>query len=394
MEQVILFIFSILLISFMLRIIFGFMKIPKLLAPIFVGLLFQLLFPIQLKESLDLINFLAEFGIIMLLFYIGLEVNIQKFTKKYRETVGVALIDFLTTFVISFSICLFFLKYEWITAFVIASVLSITAEGVAVLLLKENRLLKSKMGELVVGAGMIDDIIGIVILLFLSIFISYQTFSIMSILPFILGVLVIAILFYFINRISNIIDFVFIRDSFIKYPSELLTLSILFLLSFALFTQVINLEFTIGAIMAGLLLNFSLKNKSKKGVREEGEVKRIISNVTFGFLIYFFLFWIGIQFDISNVSQSIVLGIFFAALAFGGKFLGSLLSEHRYKESFKDSLLTGIGLSSKGGIDLVIIAIAKNAGLINEEIFSSLVIMSILLTFVVPIIFNFFVKKK
>ncbi|MCA9495888.1 MAG: cation:proton antiporter [Nanoarchaeota archaeon] len=394
MELIILIIFLILSGSFLLRYIFEFLNLPKVLAPIFLGFIFQTFFSEYLTTSFDTIDFLASFGAIMLLFYIGLEVDLKKVREKGSETFSIAIAGFLLTFIIGIAVSYLVFHFSLLASFVIASVLSITAEGIAVLLLKENRLLKSNIGNMVISAGIIDDLIGIIILLFLSIFLSFQDFSYSFIGVTFIGIFVIITLFYFLKGTSKFIDSIFMKKSFLSNQIDLLTISVIFLLAFALFTETVHLDFTLGAILGGLILNLSLKKRKKIGQREEEAITLMISNITFGFLIYFFLFWIGTQFDLTNVSNNLLIGLLFAVIAFFGKFIGTLFATEHTKESLKTKFLVGTGLSSKGGVELVIATIGLKAGIINSEIFSSLIFMSVLLTILSPMLFNYFVRKE
>jgi Ca2+-transporting ATPase len=394
MELIILIIFLILSGSFLLGYIFTFLNLPKVLAPIFLGFIFQTFFKEFLIIGLDTINFLATFGAIMLLFYIGLEVDLKKLKEKGSETFSIAIAGFILTFIMGIVVSYLLFGFSLLVSFVIASVLSITAEGVAVLLLKENRLLKSNIGNIVISAGIIDDLIGVFILLFLSIFLSLKGLSFTFIGVTFIGIFVIITLFYFLRGTSKLIDSVFVKKSLMSNQIDLLTISVIFLLAFALFTETVHLDFSLGAILGGLILNIALKKKKKLGVQEEKEITSMISNITFGFLIYFFLFWIGTQFDLTNISNNLIIGLLFALIAFLGKFIGTLFATEHTRESLKTKFLIGTGLSSKGGVELVIATIGLKAGIINSDIFSSLIFMSVLLTILSPMLFNYFVRKE
>ena len=394
MESTIFLIFLILTSSLLLRYILDLINMPKVLAPIFVGFIFQSFFEEFLHLNMTTIDFLASFGAIMLLFYIGLEVNTEKIKERGKETFLIALFGFLLTFGIGFIVSYYTFGFSFITSFLIGSVLSVTAEGIAVILLKENRLLDSKVGNIIVSAGVIDDIFGILIILFISIFLSIQTFSYSFLFTTLIGIFVIVILFIFLKKTSKLIDSFFVKKSLISNQVDLLTISVIFLLAFAIFTDYVHLDFTLGAILGGLILNLSLKKRKKVGIEEEKEITSIISNITFGFLIYFFLFWIGTQFDFTNFGDNMILGILFAIIAFVGKFMATMFATRNFSENIRNKFLIGTGLSSKGGVELIIATIGLKAGIIGPDIFSSLIFMSVLLTILSPMLFNYFVKYK
>lgn len=394
MEEVIFLIFLILSMSYVLKSFFSQIKLPKVLAPIVLGVIFSQYFGTFLNINMDVVDFLASFGAMMLLFYLGLEIDTDIIKKKSKETIGIALSGFFLTFILGFLLSYLILNFGILSSLVVASVLSITAEGIAVILLKENRLLESKFGNIIVSAGVIDDIISVILILALSVFLSFQSLSYSFIMVTLVGIVIISVLFYFLKKTSNIIDSFFIKKSFLSNQSDLLTVSVIFLLTFAVFTKTVNLDFTLGAILGGLILNLSLKRRKVKGVEEEKEITSMISNITFGFLIYFFLFWIGTQFTFDNLGSNLLIGLLFALVAFLGKFIGTHIATRKTNESMKNKFLIGIGLSSKGGVELVIATIALKAGIVSAAIFSSIVTMSIFLTILSPILFNHYVKKK
>ncbi|MCA9459790.1 MAG: cation:proton antiporter, partial [Nanoarchaeota archaeon] len=123
MELIILIIFLILSGSFLLRYIFEFLNLPKVLAPIFLGFIFQTFFSEYLTTSFDTIDFLASFGAIMLLFYIGLEVDLKKVREKGSETFSIAIAGFLLTFIIGIAVSYLVFHFSLLASFVIASVL-------------------------------------------------------------------------------------------------------------------------------------------------------------------------------------------------------------------------------------------------------------------------------
>jgi len=394
MEFVIIIIFLILLISFSLSIIFEKIGIPKVLAPIIFGIFFQSFFSDYfIGNSLDVLNFFASFGAIMLLFYIGLQIDIDKFIKKSSETLRISNYTFFIIIIISFLISYFLFHFSFLSSFLISAVLSLTAEGIAAMVLKENKLLDSNIGSIIIGSGIINDITGIFLILILSITISYQTFSYLFIIPVLLGISIILVLFYFIKHTSKVIDSVLIKRRFLTNQIDLLTISIIFLLGFAIFTNLSHLDFSLGAILSGLIINFSLTRRRKVGLREEEEITNIISNITFGFLMYFFLFWVGLQFDFTKISENFLIGIVFSIIVIFGNLIGTFFATRNSRHNLKNKLLISTGLSSKGGIELVIATIGLKSGIIDIDIFSSIILMSIILTFLSPILFNYLIRR-
>ncbi len=383
-------IFLILSVSFLFSRFFIYFNLPKVLSPIFFGIFIGYYRDYLGLINLDSLEFLSELGIIMLLFYIGLELNLNNVKKQGNQTIFVAVFGFIFTFILGFIFSHMIMSYSIKVSFVIASVLSVTAESIVIVILEQAKLLKSKIGEVIIGAGLLDDIFGLFFLAIISIMVA-DNYSLISMLPLFLGVLVVFIGYFFIKKISYFIDKVFMQDSLKLY--DIFTISIIFLLFFALFSSLIGLDFSLGAILSGILLNFSLSREGKKGVLEEHQINLFIKNMTFGFLSYFLFFWIGFNIDLTQFLQNPVLGFIFAIIAFNGKFFAGLFSSYITKNNFFTGSLIGVGMTTKGGVELIILEIARKSGLINVQIFSALVLMSLILTIFSPIIFNIIVKK-
>lgn len=386
--------FLIITLSFILVKLFEIFKIPRVLAPIIIGMVVGANKDmINISSYTPVLETLATLGIIMLLFYIGLEMNLKDMKRSSKETITVALMGFFITFSLAFSLSYYILNFKIFESFIIAAVLSVTAEGLLVLLLEESRLIKSRIGEIILGAGFIDDIISIIMIGIISTYISFKGFSLISLMPMIIGALVFLFGYFLLKYVARAIDIVFIHKKLLN-SYDLLTYSIIFLLTFAVFSEMIGLDFSIGAIFAGVLLNFALTKEKDIGFKEEIKIDHFIKNITFGFLSYFFFFWIGFNVDITHIFENPILGILFALIAFTGKYLAGLFTVYYNNEVLTKGSLIGIGMSTKGGVELVIAEIARKAGLISPEIFSSLVFMSIMLTIISPIIFNKLIKNS
>lgn len=385
--EFLLLIFLIITLSFLLVKIFESIGLPRVLGPILIGFIFSIFAQRWGITHTDALESIASLGIIMLLFYIGLELNLKDVKSQGKQTVLVALLSFFLTFICGFLFTYVILDASIIVSFVVGAIVSVTAEGIIVGLLEESRLLKSRAGEVIVGAGLIDDILGLVMLMLITLYVTLGDFSLLSLVPLVVGFITFLLGYHFLNHISRFIDEVF-ESKKITQNYDLFTFSIIFLLIFAIFSDLVGLDFSIGAILAGLLLNFSLQREGRKGKMEEHKIDNLVKYMSFGFLSYFFFFWIGFNIDLSVLTQNWEIGIILAVLAFVMKYVGAAIAGYFSGDSLKESSFIGIGMSSKGGIELVIAEIARKAGLIGPDIFSAVVIMSVILIIVGPVVFN------
>ncbi len=379
-------VFFIILLSFLLSHIFEKIKLPKVLAPIFVGFCFSFRKDL-FSDYLYVIELLSNLGIILLLFYIGLEIDIKGVKKQKKETLLIAFLAFFMSFFFGFVYSFYYLSYSLIVSFVIASTLSITAEGIMTVLLEEKRLSKSKTGEVIIAAGMIDDMMGILLLVIISFIISINTFSFLAFQPILLGVIAILIAHIFFKNVVNFLGKIFMSHEKDNYYN-VFTLALIFVLGLASFSNYIGLDFSVGAIVAGIMINISLSRQGKKGIRDEYMINKFIKSISFGFLSYIFFFWIGYNMSIELILKNPLLGISLALIGFSSKMFASLLGSYIVHDKFKNGFLIGLGMSTKGAIEMIIAEVARSSGLISNDIFSAIVLMGIILTVFPAIAFD------
>lgn len=383
----------ILFFSFLLGKLLTLIKLPKFLGPLLLGLVFSYFFSSNLTQSnLETLETLGTLGIIMFLFYIGLELNLKSLVKDKKETFLEGFLGFIFTLFLGFTFSYFILELPFIASLVIGVILSITAEGVAVMTLTQNFCLKTKLGRKVVGAGVIDGLVGILFLTFLSIF-SFGGISLKSLTPIFIGLILFTLGFYFLKILTKFIDNIFVNKDLIR-SYDLFTYSLIFLLFFAVLLDSFGFDFTIGALLGGIFLNFALHQKGHLGIEEEKRIDIDIKNLSLGFLSYFFYFGIGFLIDFDLLFSNYLWSISFALIVLSMKIFSALTIKYFLKEKFSESILIGLALSSKGGIELIILEIARRGELISVEVFSSLVLTSLILMIFVPIFFHYINKFK
>ncbi|MCY4360890.1 MAG: cation:proton antiporter [Gammaproteobacteria bacterium] len=149
-------------------------RIPAIIAALFVGMFIhyttlgeRLLSP----ELLPLINVLAQLGVLFLLFFIGLQIDLQKMRSLGADILYCTGLNTIIPFIFGMIVMLL-LGYGWLLAFIIGLTRMPTAEAVIVPILDEFQLIRTRVGEIIIGVGTLDDVIEIVIITIVSIWIS------------------------------------------------------------------------------------------------------------------------------------------------------------------------------------------------------------------------------
>jgi len=367
--------------SLLLAELFFRMGYPRVLGQILAGIILGLplfrpyLFPAQ---SMEAINFLAEIGLVFFILLTGMSVRLHGMKRVRRQAALVSIISFFTPFTLGF-IFATMMGYPKATSLILGMCLSITAEAVGADILMEFDMLRSKIGDIIVEAGMIDDVLG---LISLTAVISYvNTGNLNDLLRLPLEFMIFISIIYFIGfKIYPSLARYIWRE---KSEIGVFTLSIIFAMIVVILSQFMKLSAIIGAFLAGIVIQLSIKNR-----REEKEIVEGLRIVTFGLVIPFFFINIGLNFELSYFIHNLPFILMLTVIASIGKFAGPIITSLDPKLTLKEALLVGWGMNSHGAVELVIADIALTTGLIGKDIFSAIVSMALLTTILSPIMFK------
>ncbi len=374
-----------LLIAFIFAEIFSHLGFSRVIGKLLAGLFLAIPFlqdSIFAENSIAIIEVLASLGVIFLLLLTGLEIDTKKMRKNSKDALFIAFFAALIPFLSGLFLARF-LDYSWTTAFVLGAALSLTAEGTKATILIELKKIKTKIGSIMLEAGIIDDIIGI---LFLSIIIVLSKGeNLLANLTYFPA----KIIFFFFVSFLSFKYFPKVFSSFEKKHSEIVifNLTIILGLIFALFSEVIGLGTVLGAFIAGVILQKSFALKSDE-LKEEKDLKLL----TFGFIIPFFFIYISINFDYHSILHNPGLTFLILFIAIIGKIIGTLIAKPFTSLSWQQLHLIGWGMNSRGVMELIIAEIARSNGLISNELFSAIVFMAITTTLIFPIILKQIIK--
>ena len=149
----------------------------------------------------------------------------------------------------------------------------------------------------------------------------------------------------------------------------------------------------LGALFGGMIIRQTLIKGDKLELKEERKLTSTIEITTFGFFVYFFLFWIGLNADYYALYKNAFLPISIIILTFIGKSLGALIGAILSGLKDKEKFLIAIGMNTKGEVDIMIPTLMFSIGILDKYLFSSLVFMSITLTLFSSIIFRYLLKR-
>ena len=365
--------------AFLFNELFKKLKLPPVVGQIVGGLILGI--PLlravifQSAAATEVVDLLAVVGILFLLLLVGLEIDIEKIRESSKEAVLISLSAAIVPLILGF-LFLRLLGYSVIASLVFGGALSVTAEGTTVKVLMDANALNTKLGAIIVSAGAIDDIFEVLFLSLVTIIGFGGTVFQLVYLP--LEFLVFAaVTLIFFRLVSKALQRVERKGSDV----ELFSLVIIFVLVVASLSEALEMGYLLGAIISGFLLQISMKRLQKK---DEEEIITATKLITLAFVVPFFFVNIGLNFNYDYLVGNLPLFLFTVVIAFLGKIIGTVIIKPFSKLSLKQLYLIGWGMNSRGAVELVIVLLALNHGLITQEIFSALVATAIVTTLVFP----------
>ncbi|HIC76394.1 MAG TPA: cation:proton antiporter, partial [Candidatus Dadabacteria bacterium] len=375
-------------------------KQPEVLGELIAGVLLGALGLIPLYGAMgyDVFHLLAEVGVAILLFEIGLETDLNELLNVGPSSLIVAVIGVVLPFLLGFY-CVFlladlnFLSFTsesrlFLVALTIGATLTATSVGITARVLSELNKLKTIEARVILSAAVIDDVIGLIILAVISGVIattasegssSFEIFDIGIITVKAVGFLFLAIV---IGNLFTSRLFLFVHN--LKARGSLLLGALAYTFVFAYLGHLAGLAPIIGAFAAGLLL---AKTHQKTLIEER------LKPVADVFIPIFFIM-VGSAVDLSVFNPFIkenIAVILLALVLFVIAVIGKLASGLGAFSLKANKLVIGIGMIPRGEVGLIFASMGLVSGVLQKGEYSALLVMVMLTTFVAPpLLYRFF----
>ncbi|KAI0888459.1 K+/H+ antiporter 1 [Annulohypoxylon maeteangense] len=333
--------------------------------------------------SMPVLNNVANLGLILFLFLIGLEVDIRLFTSNWRVALTVGLAGMILPFGLGCAIA-WGLYHQFhndpntveisfgIYALFIGTAIAITAFPVLCRILSELNLLGTPVGVTVLAAGVGNDVIGW-ILLALCVALVNNGSGITA-----LWVLLVAIgwVLFLVFGIKPVFHWALRRTGSIQNgPTQgMIAVTILLVLTSSWFTSIIGVHAIFGAFLVGLICPHD-------GGFAIHVTEKIEDLVTVLFLpLYFALSGLSTNLGLLNdgITWGYVIGVI--AVAFSGKIIGGTLAARATKLVWRESLTIGVLMSCKGLVELIVLNIGLQARILSQRTFTIFVVMALVTT--------------
>ncbi len=375
--------FVVVLASRLFAIGFEFLKLPQVVGEIIAGivigntLLFDLL---QVEVNFGFLELLAELGVIFLLFAVGLETRFSDLSKVGRTAIYVAVLGVIVPFASGY-LLMVSLDNPPSEAMFIGAALVATSVGITARVIRDMRLSETVESRVIIGAAVIDDILGLVVLAIVS---GAASGGGLNILDIILVAGMAAFFVLTVILISTRVLPVAIKPqpadaivcSLEKRHSRVSPLMLAVIVCFGLsaLASVFGLAAIIGAFLAGMVF---AEYKERWPCEQSFEaINELMSP--------FFFVFVGIQVSLSVFADLdlLLFAIAITVLAMLTKFLACGLGARSLGR--RSATIVGIGMSPRGEVGIIVASIGLSVGILNDSLFAVVVFMSIATTLIAP----------
>ena len=370
--------------------------IPSVVGELAAGLILgpSLLGWVSVNETLEI---LAEIGIILLLFEVGMDTDVYRLARAGAKPAVVALAGFALPFVLGAGVSLYGFGLPLIASLFIGGTLTATSIGITVRVLTELRRRSSDEAQIVIGAAVLDDILGVIALAFLYQFAVSGEITLASAGRVSLYIVLFVVLAPIAAKIvAWVIDHYDRRSA---SPGLLVTMVVSLIMLFSYLAHLVGAPLILGGFAAGIAMGqrFQLSVAQRLGIPFTAALNRMLAAapalserledqmrpLIHVFTPVFFVM-VGVSLDLSAVDWGSPfvwqLGSALLVIAVAGKWLaGYCIRETRLRQS-----VIGLSMVPRGEVGLIFTQVGLSNGILNAELYAALLIVIALTTALPP----------
>lgn len=333
----------------------------------------------------EVISVLAELGVVILLFEIGLESDLKELLKVGPQSAIVATVGVAAPFAAGTFGLMYLFGVPAIPAIFAGAALTATSIGITAKVLSELQYLNRKEGQIIIGAAVLDDVLGIIILAVVAslaktgeVEITNVLYLIVSAVAFLVGAILLGRLFnpYFVKIVDEL-----------KTRGQLLIPALIFAFVLSYIATAIKLEAILGAFTAGLVLAETQKCRALKN-----QVLPIAD-------IFVPIFFVAVSAK-TNIAvlnpfvpenrEGLIIATFLIVVAILGKVVSGFTV---FGQGETNRLAIGVGMIPRGEVGLVFAGIGSTSGVLSGSLSAAIIVMVILTTFLAPPLLSFVFQK-
>lgn len=345
-------------------------------------------------EPDQVMRLLAEIGIIMLLFEVGLETDINQLAKAGRKSVTVAVAGFFLPLLLGFVISFHVFELSPLVSLFIGGTLTATSIGITIRVLSDLRRQASHEAQIVLGAAVIDDVLGVVLL---SLLYEFSTGGGISFVNAGTVLLFIAIFFSLAPVTAKGISLIIKRyEHLSEIPGMIPTTIVSLVLFFAWLAHMVGAPELMGGFAAGLALSrrfflpfgIAITNDPQFAGRIESQMQPIIQLFTPIFFVT-----VGLSLDLSAIDWGLTFIWFFSLLMLLVAVVGKLSGAFVLKIPLLERVAVGVAMVPRGEVGLIFAELGRSSGIFSNEIYAGMVMVIALSTLVPPLFMKWFYQR-
>ncbi|MCF6207315.1 MAG: cation:proton antiporter [Sulfurovum sp.] len=344
----------------------------------------------------DTIKMLAEIGIILLLFDVGLETDLKRLKESGWIATIVAVGGFTLPLLFGTVVSYYLFGLSLITSLFIGGTITATSIGITVRVLKDLKKNKSEEGEIVLGAAVLDDIFGVVLL---AVLYDFSQSGVVNILDTGKVLLFITVFFLVAPIVAKLMALLIHKyDAQTNYPGLIPTSIISLVLFFAWLAHQMGAPEIIGGFAAGLALSrrFFLPFGAVIGEDHQfaDKIEKQMNPIVLLFTPIFFV-TVGLSVNMQEIDWSgtsvwlfsgVILAVSVISKMFIPFFLGTL--------NFQKRLIVGLSMVPRGEVGLIFAEIGRAADIFTNETYTALIVVIILTTMLPPLLIKWVYAKS
>lgn len=324
----------------------------------------------------EAISILSELGVIILLFEIGLESDLKELIRVGPQAAIVAVVGVVAPFAAGTAGLIYIFNVPTVPAIFAGAALTATSIGITAKVLAEIGYLSSKEGQIIIGAAVLDDILGIIVLAVVASLVKTGEIQVTNIIyliisagTFLIGTILLGRLLtpFFVSLVNEM-----------KTRGQLLITALIFAFLLSYIANIIQLEAILGAFAAGLVLAETEK-------RQELEEQIIpVADI----LVPVFFVCVGAKTDLSVLNPAIpsnreglIIASFLIIVAIFGKVIAGFTV---FGQDKLNKLAIGVGMVPRGEVGLVFAGVGSASGALSPATEAAIIVMVITTTFIAP----------
>lgn len=348
------------------------------------------------SQNYDVLYLFAQLGVIFLLFSIGLATKVKELLSIGKAAMTVATMGVLIPLIAGFALIEVY-DGNINHALFLGAALVATSVGITARVIKDMNVLDTKEARIIIGAAVIDDVEGMVVLAIVVGMTSYGDFSVSNVIliaaeALVFVVLSIAAALWVVPRIYKYFEKRRegrpVKSKGTNSGINVLILAIAVCLGFSWFADMIGLAAIIGAFLGGMLL---------AEYAQEWKLEEKMESITALFISFFFLN-VGMQVDLGSLAtvSAVLLAVIVILIAIATKYVGCSFGARLGDRSLsKESRnIIGFGMVPRGEVGLIVAAMGLASGAMSSELYGAVIIMAVATTIIAPPLFVWAFSKK